>query len=305
MKNLKTYLPSLVISVLLVFALLGTSAIIVVKAMANEKSLIKLTEEKNVSSMVNSELSGYFSKKYNETGIPAEIYTDALTDDYIRESIKIYISGAFDALENDGKLNVSLPENKKLEENLSTFFIDYADSIDHEKDDAFYEKVNATIESAYRKIADACDIYKMKTAGSEGLLSKAGKVYRNIDIMLIAAVVACIILIGLLIAVNRKNLRNTKYWTGISAVISGIIGIVPCIYLSCTRYFDSFTIKQPQTFASFTGFMYKSTDKLIMNHGILIGTGILLIVLYAVFSGKMINLQSMSKRKQNPEKGDK
>ncbi len=76
------------------------------------------------------------------------------------------------------------------------------------------------------------------------------------------------------------------YWCGISAIVSGIIGLIPSIYLIATRYFDSFSIKQAAVFTAFTSAMYKYTEAFMAVQIALIVLGIAMAVIYGIIGDK-------------------
>ena len=288
MRNLKTYIPSLILSVLLVFSLMGTSALIVGNSFANPEKLIDITEENEIVPMIQTELNNYFSDKYNETGIPAEVYTEALTDEYIKLAAENYIYAGL----NKGVTTTygyNTPENEQLEKNITGFFSDYAESVGYEKDEKYDEKLEATIKSAYSVIGDYCDVYKFGTMRDEGILEKVSGIYRSLGKIIMLAAGASLLLIAVILLINLKSVSAALYWTGISALISGIIGIAPCIYLNSTNYFDAFVIKQPQIFTSFTKLMYGALNAFMTNQIILAVGGVVLIIVFAVIPKKSKN----------------
>ena len=167
MKNIKTYIPSLIMSVILVFSLLGTSALVTARGFRTPDKLIQLTEEKEIVPKIKDQLKIYFSDKYNETGVPAEIYTDALTDEYIQQSVGCMIEKGIYVMKDNGTRRFDVPQNQQLEDNITRFFSDYADSIGYEKNEVYNEKLSKAIESAYDVIADYSDVYKFQTMNSQ------------------------------------------------------------------------------------------------------------------------------------------
>ena len=286
MKNLKTYIPCLILSILLVFSFLGTSAVIIGRSFANADKLVSLAEENEIVLKIRTELENYFSDKYNETGVPAEVYTEALTNDYIWQTVRTYIDAGLYEMISGTEYDFNPPENEQLEKNITGFFSDYADSIGYTKDEKYDEKLKATISSAYSIIGDYSDIYKFRTMKDEGILAKAAGLYRNLDKIVLAAAGVSLLLAVIIILVNIKSVSAALYWLGISALISGIIGTVPCIYLNVSNYFDAFVIKQPQVFASFTSLMYGAVNAFMTNQIILSAAGVILIIAFALISRK-------------------
>ena len=240
MKNGVTYLFSLIFSVLLVFMLIASSTILLVDINISEKKLNSLASKKNLESKIYTEIEKYYSDKFNTTGIPAEVYMSAIDEAYIRSCEEAYIKAAFEALESRNKMNISLPKNQQLEENIQNFFNDFADKNGYEKDDKFELKLRTCTESAYSSIGSFCDVYKFSAMNNHGVLSKLSKIYSYRILMTAAALFATFILILFLVFINRKKKITTMYWCGVSSLIAGILGSCPTIYLLVTRFYDSF-----------------------------------------------------------------
>ncbi|MCD7810505.1 MAG: hypothetical protein LUG91_01450 [Ruminococcus sp.] len=286
MKSLKTYIPSLILSIVLVFTLIGASGALTAVSFANPEKLIKLTSDNNITSKIQTELESYYSSKYNETGIPAEIYTTAFTDDYITEVTKININAGFNRLNGEEFDNTTGIENSDLESSIETFFNDYAESIDYVKDDQYYEKLQSTIDSAYSVVADYCDVFKFSAMENEGILAKLSKLYVNLDLICILTLAATLFLFILTLIINIKGISAFFYWLGVSGTVSGILSIIPCIYLKATNYFDAFTIKQSQIFTSFTSLMYGVVNRFLTEGVLLLLIGIVMLVLFGIITKK-------------------
>ena len=290
MNSLKKYIPCLILSLILVFSSLGTSAVIIVNEYASADKLIELTEENEIVPMIKTQLEKHFSDEYNATGIPVEVYAEAMNEQYINSVLEKYIADGFAVLEGepyatDTAPTFKTPVNEALEADIKKFFSDYAESINYEKDDNYNNKVDFAISSAYNVIGEQCDIYKLKTINNEGLLTKAKPIYHNLGVILLACLAVTVLLIIIIVLINIKSLTAVLYWIGVSSLISGVIGIIPCLYLNATNYFDAFVIKQPQIFTAFTGLMYNAVDSFMMNQIILAVLGVILIIAYPVIRG--------------------
>ena len=286
MKKISTYLPSLIISVLLVFMLMLSSAVLLVDINATANNLKDLSSKKAVSSMIHTELNKYYSDKYNTTGIPSEVYMNAISESYIQDFVDAYIDSAFVSLESNEKMILKHPENKKLEESIDNFFNDFAEEKNYEKDDNFELKLRNTKDNAYVTIGSYCDVYKFSAMNDHGILPKLAKLYSNRIPVTAAVLGTTLILIFLLIFINRKNKVTVMYWSGVSILLSGLIGGIPSIYLISTRYYDSFSIKQPPVFTAFTSVMYKFTEAFTATNIAYVVISISLIVTYAVIHDK-------------------
>ena len=286
MKSAASYIISVLLSVLLVFAVIGSEALIIADINITADKLISVTDKNDVSGKVLSDLEKHYKEKANITGVPADVYMTAIDEEYIQECINTEIEADIRALENDGTPDADIPENKKLEENIKEFFNDYAEATGYEIDDDFNEKLDNTIDKAYSDIASYCDVFKGSALAEHGVLSKLHVLYSHLGKLIIAGLVTVAVLMILLIAANRKFKLCTLYWYGISAMIAGILGIVPTTYLIASRYYDSFTIKQPQIFTVFTQSLYGLTRYMLAVSIAAAVFGAALTVIYAVLPKK-------------------
>lgn len=286
MKSGKNYVISIFASVILVFVLILSAGMITVNKVASPDYLKELSSKNNIAASVQTQLENYFGDKYNETGVPSEVYTKELTIDYIRSVVDGIIDTGFAEMNSGTKQDYSVPVNKELENSITSFFDNYADSIDYEKDDNYYKKLDDTIESAYKVIGDNCDVYKFGTMSREGILNKTGVLYRQLDKIEIAVGAALLLMIIILFIINLKSKKDSLYWIGISGIVSGVIGIVPSIYLIAAKYFDAFTIKQPLIFKSFTTLMYNTVNMFMIIEIIILVVGAILTAVYLIMHTK-------------------
>lgn len=278
MKKASTYILSFIVSLLFVFALVGSVAGAAVYCFANEKKIVEMADENNITGIVREQLEKYFSQRYGSTGIPAQVYMDAIDDEYLHSVVEFKIQNGFAALEGTNK--TSAPSCPELEKAISGFYSDYADSIDYVKDEKYDEVVAKAKNDAYTTINDYCDAYKLNALEQHGVISKISPVYRHIGQLAAAVLAAAAVMLILLLIINRKSLSAVLYWSGASALLAGIIGFIPCRYLLSTDYFGAFTIKQAQVYTAYTGAMRTVTGSLAMSFLAAAIAGILLIAVY-------------------------
>lgn len=284
MNDIKKYIPSLIFSIILVFALLGLALSLTAEKYANPKKLISISEQNDITSMVESELENYFKDKYNETGIPAEVYMNAITPEYIDANIKGIINSGFKVLEGEKNVVFSAEKSETLlEKNITDFFESYAEKNGYEKDADYEKKLTATIDSAYKTVREYCDIYKLVTINSEGILSKVGVIYRHLHMLTSFLAGACAIIAIIILFINFKKLACAVYWFGVSTLVSGVIGLIPCIILKASNYFDRFVIKQAHIFTSFTKLLYGSVNSFMVLQLILIAVSAVIFGSYVFF----------------------
>ncbi len=300
MKKLSAYIASLIISIFLVMLIICSTGIIIIDINVNAKRTITLSEKKNIAAKTSEQINRKFRDLSGASGIPAETYTSNLDEEYLQSVINAYINEGYNALKSDEKFSVEIPENAEMNKAIEDFFNKAADETGYEKNDDFYKKLENTKENAYKVIGDECDIYKFSALEKHGVLRPASKVYKMRPLLTFASIGGTVLMILFLIFVNFREKKTIFYWAGISAVISGAIGMIPSIYLLSTKYFNAFSIKQPQIFAAFTGAMFKLTEAFMAASIAVCVAGIAMIVLYTVLI-RQNNTQQSSPEKTKEE----
>lgn len=286
MKSAGSYISSFIVSVLLVFAFIGSAGCIVADNFFTEKRLTELTEENEVSGLVYKELDKFFSEQYAVTGIPKNVYMDAVDEDYLKKLINEKIKYGFMHLGNSDYLSPEF-SNEKLETSITDFYKEYAKSINYEiknENDPYYAKLKSAKEDAYKVIWQYCDVYKFTSLEEHGVLSKIHPIYSNLTTMKILCIGASALLALILVVCNFKRTKDTLYWLGASAISAGVLGGIPCIYLINTDYFSAFTIKQAQIYTAYTSAMRTFTSNFLTVCCILAVSSVVLFVLYGIFS---------------------
>ncbi|MBR3760861.1 MAG: hypothetical protein IKK47_07755 [Ruminococcus sp.] len=292
MKKLSAYIASLIISIFLVMLMICSTGIIIIDINVNAKRTITLSEKKNIAAKTSEQINRKFRDLSGASGIPAETYTSNLDEEYLQSVINAYINEGYNALKSDEKFSVEIPENAEMNKAIEDFFNKAADETGYEKNDDFYKKLENTKENAYKVIGDECDIYKFSALEKHGVLRPASKVYKMRPLLTFASIGGTVLMILFLIFVNFREKKTIFYWAGISAVIAGAIGMIPSIYLLSTKYFNAFSIKQPQIFAAFTGAMFKLTEAFMAASIAVCVAGIAMIVLYTVLIRQNTTQQS-------------
>lgn len=282
MNKISTYLASLIVSVFLVLSLIASSAALLVDMNVTRDKAMKLAESGNISGKVYDELDKYYTDRGKSSGIPASVFMEAINQDFINDGVRNCISAAFNTLANGSGLDISISKNEKLENNIREFFNNYADKEGYNKDEKFNKKVGDTISQTYKNIKSHCDVYKAGALQEHKVLGKVSMIYRKRVPVTIALIAADIIFIALLLIINRKKKVTVLYWMGISSIIAGISGAVPSLILLVTKFYDSFSIKQPSVFTAYTSAMYKMTEAFMAVCIACVVIGIVLTVVYTI-----------------------
>lgn len=285
MKSIVSYIGSFILSILLIFSIIASIGVTVVNAFANPDKLYHIAQEKNLSHVVYTELEKYYSQRYNTTGIPADVYMNAISEDYLDKSIYLKITDSFHVIENNQNQDTTifgLTNEKSIEMALNNFYNDYADSINAPKDAKYDEKLSEAKANAYKVIMEYCDVFKFDSMYSHGILKKIAPLYAKLPTLTLIAYGSAIFLMLLILLMNIKSTSTSLYWIGISSLIAGIMGVLPCLYLKATDYFSAFTIKQPQIYTAYTTVMNKITENFLIISLIFLISGIIFTVIYAV-----------------------
>lgn len=288
MKSKGSYISSFIVTLLLVFSLLASIGCLTAKKFATADNLIKLTEQKNLSSVVNKELEKYFTEKYADTGIPAEIYMKNISDEYLKMAIseKIYYGFAVLNGENE-KMHQGIPANTDLEKSITEYYENYADETDYEikdENDPYYQKLAKSKNEAFKVIEEYCDVYKLNSLVNHGILKKVKPIYVKLPTLSISCLGASAFLALLLLVCNFKRLKDALYWLGTAFLCSGIFGLIPCLYLLKSNYFAAFSIKQAQIFTAYTTAMETFTQAFMKSSIILIAAAVLFYIIFSICS---------------------
>lgn len=285
MKSPVSYICSIVLSVLLVFASLAAVGSAVAWINLTPEKLCSAAESERLGEKVYSQLEKYYSERYSSTGIPAEVYMDAISVEFLDGVIKDEIENGFYLL-GGGYHTEYAVSNDKLDESIERFFSDYADSINYEKDEKYLSKLGATKLSARNIIAEYCDVYKFSALKKHGVLDKLSPVFVRLKQICLIATVSAVIIILLIMLANLRSKKAALFWTGISAFIAGAFIMIPSIYLLASGYFSTFTIKQPQIYTAYTDMFTALTKALLAASIAAAAIGVGLVIVYGVFNRK-------------------
>ena len=139
MNKVSTYLLSLIMTILLIIAMTASTAMVIADINVTEKKASAISSKGNIPAKIVTQLDKYYRSKAGATGIPANVYMDSISEEYISSAVDSCLAGTFSSLKENKSFSASVPENKALEDSINKFFNDYADQSGYEKDDAFYK----------------------------------------------------------------------------------------------------------------------------------------------------------------------
>ncbi len=288
MRNAVSYITSFIVTLLLVFAFIGSAGCITAENFATEESLISLTEDKKISLVAQKELNKYFTEQYAETGIPADVYTGCLTEEYLQSVIDNKISYGFLILNGgSSKEYKGIPANEEMEKSIDEFYASYAKSNDYkikDENDPYYEKLANTKKKANQAIEQYCDVFKFNALVKHGVMGKVKPIFNALSTITIVCFGVAAFLILLLLLCNCKRVKDSIYWIATASLSAGILGCIPCFYLLNTDFFASFAIKQAQIYTAYTSAMETVTYNFFTVCITFIAIAVVLYILYGILS---------------------
>lgn len=281
MKNTKKYIPCVLTTIVLVFCVIGLLLIVLFKSyILSGSAMYDTLSRKDIYSKVYNAIDTYFSEQYNTTGIPKEVYMDAITQDEVTELTNQTTAKGIEYI--NGSPNDLMPtyDYSALDQSIDRFFEDYATSIGYTKDDTYYQKVQQTKDNAYLVLQYECDVFKLSTMKDAGLLDKVFKVTHYINYLMLGDIVLLVICVILLVLLNGKYFNENMYWLSNALMVSSVIMALPCIYLKATDYFSAFTIKSDTIYHAVTGLLYGTVDRYLTMLIVSLVVGVVLMVIF-------------------------
>ncbi len=264
MKKPLTYALSVVIALLLVFSYLGAVAGGILKFRAlSSGTALKIAESEQLAQKVHDTLEAYYVQQENVTGIPADTYADAINAEALTPIIRELIADGFGYVNGTVSEVAVSPDFSALENNMTAFFVRYAEENGYERDGLFDEKLSAAIETAEENILTACDVFRFRTLADAGYLKKLRLAAPWANYLLIGSLAAILLLLVILGVLYRKEKPMLLYWLGTSVLVGSVLMLIPAVWLTATRWFDRFAVKEDQIFTAVTGYLYSLTGTAI------------------------------------------
>ena len=288
MSKIRLYFPKILLTFLLVFVLTGTELTLLGTCKFLTRSEFEtVIEQQNLEEKAYASLESYFQSRANSTGIPAEVYLDAIDKETLKYGILSSADGGFGYLRGFYDNYASYMDLQGLVRSISQFFNDYADENNYQKNDAvFRQKVQDTIDEAESEIYFVTDTFKFSTMYENGWLAKARKAVVLMNQATIALSISTVILLVLLMLCCRKKFSEFWYWLGIAGLTSGLLLSAPCLYALKADYFSRFVVKDPQIFAAVVGYLQLMTNQILTTAVCTFIMGAVFLVIFSIFGHK-------------------
>lgn len=277
-KGILRMILSLVISVLLVFTLLGTLGLFFASHVAKspdfaEKQLSLNGSYENIYEALN--------KKYDEisvqTSVPADVYKECITKNWVFDAVSEQVRFTYRLLDDENAVKET--DYSLFDEKITAYFEKYAAENHVSKDDVYNQRLASTIENAKAVTDSVIDVFHIEAVKKTSLWPAALKYRPLLEKALYAALAADLVLIVLLVI-----LKNPVYWTGASLFASGALVTVPCAYVLASGMIMKFTIKEYTVFTLITGTMKSVVTTALTAGLIMLVAGLVITAVSVAFS---------------------
>ena len=282
--NGRYYIGRIILTILLAFSVAGYIGLSAAGTLFNEDIYIDIINEEDLAVKAQTALQKDFQAEYNTTMIPPEVYMDAITPEWTvktmcetAQTAVAYITNGDLAYETD---------YTALEESITAYFHEYAESIDYEPDEVFEEKLAETIKNAEAKIDSRLDAFYMQTLAENDILLKVHKYYPVLEIGVWALAGISVPLAAVLVLLDRNNGWRRLYFSGTGLFAGGALMTIPAAYLLFSDIISSFSIKDPVIYPAITGVMETAAHSLFTKAVFFAAMGLVLIGVTVAFNKK-------------------
>lgn len=284
MKITEKYIPNLIFSILLIFSIIGTASLTILRYyIINETTLIESYEENNIPQKAMEEIEEYFKDSEDYSGIPSSVYMSAITEDDIRNIIDAKIINLFTDITGENRERVNF-DFTALENSISDYFDKFAQENNVEVDEAYKNQLQKTIDTAKSEIEDFADIYLMSFIGKESIISKVSSIYKYLSPIMFVCIGLALVCIILIAVVSRKKFRFAIYWYSMAAVCSSVLMLIPTLYIKISGITDKLIIRNECVYSAVTGYISNVLNMLTDIEFFMLGIGLILILIYALVS---------------------
>lgn len=271
MKVSEKYILNLILSILMVFSLLGTVGLSFVKNhLLNETTYTQNSEKNNIPQMAYDEINTYFTNSTDYSRIPADVYMSVITVEDVKSIINLKVQQLFDYItagnskalvEKNDYTEISL--YSALEKSITDYFDKFAKENNVEVDEAYKTQLQNTIDTAISEIDNYTDIYLIDLIEKTGAIEKVRKYYNLINILMYVCIAVTVLCAAIIVILTRKRIANTLYWLSISGICMSIIMLIPTLWLKISGVTNKLIIRNKCVYSAYTGFLSNSIGSLL------------------------------------------
>ena len=251
----KHYILNVILSIFAVFLISASwMCTAVIGTVGRYGCYEKVVEKNNIYSYAQESIEKSFEEYSHTSGIEKETFSAYYDENFIKENINSNIKNFLDVLlGKSGSYDyISSVDFSGADETIDAFFNDYAEKTDYVKDEIYEEKLNETKEKAHEIFTDKTDVFRFSLMNENGIIQKISSKISLIKGMFAACYILAVIFILLIIIINRKE---SLYWLGCPFFVSGLLLLIPLIYIKVSGFINGFTVKEKPVFYSITGLL--------------------------------------------------
>ena len=251
---------SILVSVLLVFGIIGTAALCFACSAADSPDYLKGRLEKcGTAGSVYNDLMKKYDELSVQTSVPADVYKSAVSERWVSDAVFSQVDYIFALMEDENSQPSA--DYSAFDEKITEYFEQYAAEKHVIKDDVYKQRLQASVDNARSVTASVIDVFHFETVRKTSLWPVAVKYRPLLNTLRTYAFIADAVLLVLLIVFG-----SPVYWTGVSLFSAGLISAVPSAYVLASGLIMKFTIKDYTVFTLIT-----ETLKSIVNSALIFG----------------------------------
>lgn len=286
MKRLKHYFPNYIITILLVFSIIGLSAVAFISNyVLNPSFYIDSAQKHNIYRHCANYAENYFEKSYGASGIPAEVYMEGLDEKLIKQAVDGKINAFFDYVYGKTeKIETAEIDFSQLEKNLSDYFEKFAQEHNVEVNDLFREQLDKTLKAAEKDFESFTNAYMLDYIKKIGVPQKLRTFYpmvKTVLCVLVGVISACILIMAVL---NIKDFKSVFYWLAVSGLCASTLGLIPCWLVNHKDYFSKLIMRTDYIYFAVTGVLNDAVDKFMHSQVIILAVSAALMLIFVILS---------------------
>ena len=304
MKITDKYAPNLIISIILVFSLIGFTVTAILNFyVTNEKAYISNSDDNNIPAIVTEEIEKYFDNSTNYSKIPADVYMSAISEDDVKQVIDGKIINLFSHYKKNGGADTEDQEYKhsdfdysKLEESIKGYFDKFANENNIKKDDEYTAQMEHTIQAAKDEMENYADVYMLSLIDNTGILKRAFSYYNDLAPAMYVCGGLALLCMLLLIAISLTRTSLASYWMAVSFICASVIMLVPTLMIKLSKFEEKLIVRNNSIYTAVTNFISKVVNGMIILETAVIVLGVLLLILYFTKKKKALKKKLREKK---------
>lgn len=289
MNKLKHYLPNYVLSILLVFSIVGVSLMSMISSLLSPSFFVTSIDKHNIYQRVSNYTEDYFAKNSSVSSIPAEIYMNGFDEKIVKQAVDGKINNFFDYVNRKtDKVEDTKIDFSQLEKNINDFFNEFAEENNVEINDSFTTQLNKTIEAAEKDIDSFTNVYMLDYMEKSGIHQKLRTLSPFVPYALYGLCGISVILFVILILINKKDIKSALYWLATSGLCASIIMLIPCLIIKSSDYFSRLVMRTDYIYYAITGLLNDIVNSFMKLQLIILGISIIIMILYMLCSKVLV-----------------